>query len=193
MIEQLNLSIQLIISQTRQHLKILEIILAIPWGLFFLSCFNNRLLSLGIYPRSAQGILGIFLAPFLHVNFNHIFFNSIPLVVLSNFLLMNGLYYFLTVTLLITMCSGLLIWCFAKPGIHIGASALITGYWGLLITNSLQQNNMTSYILGALSFYYFSGILLGIFPSKKGISWEGHFFGLLSGVFLPHILKLTIA
>lgn len=97
-------------------------------------------------------------APLLHANFNHLFFNSIPLVVLSNFILINGLLYFLYVTLFITLLSGFLIWCFAKPGIHLGASSLITGYWGLLVSDILQQGTVTAIILGIISLYYFAGI-----------------------------------
>ncbi|WP_028388484.1 rhomboid family intramembrane serine protease [Legionella fairfieldensis] len=182
MIEQLNTSMELINSQTRANLNILAIVLLIPWSVYFLNQFlGNRLFYLGIIPRRVYGLFGIFLAPVLHANFNHLFFNSIPLIVLSNFILINGLSYFLWVTVIITILSGMLIWCFAKPGIHIGASALITGYWALLISDIFQQGTLTAIILGVLSVYYFAGIFLGIFPGKKGVSWEGHLFGLLAG------------
>ncbi len=65
---------------------------------------NYRLNLLGIYPRNPFGLLGIVTSPFLHGNFNHLFFNSIPLFVLAGFVMMNGLTTFAfvtTVTLLI--------------------------------------------------------------------------------------------
>lgn len=181
-IDQLNESINLIISQTQANLKTLAVILFIPWFVYLLNLLmNNHLLYLGIIPRRIYGLFGILFAPLLHANFNHLFFNSVPLLVLSNFVLINGLAYFIWVTLLITLISGLLIWCFAKKGLHIGASALITGYWGLLVSDILQQGTVTAIILGLISLYYFAGIFLGIFPGKKGVSWEGHLFGLLAG------------
>ncbi|MBA3536367.1 MAG: rhomboid family intramembrane serine protease [Tatlockia sp.] len=190
MLDQLLESLNLIISQTQANFQILAIILMILWTVFFLNLLlGKRLLYLGIIPRHLFGLPGIFFAPFLHANFNHLFFNSIPLVVLANFLLINGLPYFLWVTLAIIVFSGILIWCFAKPGIHLGASALITGYWGLLVTDILQKGTITAIILGVISLYYFAGIFYGVFPGKKGVSWEGHLFGLLAGFATSYLIK----
>lgn len=186
----INQSIELIIQQTQANLKTLVIIIALPWIMYFLVILTNRrLLILGIVPRHLFGLIGIVFAPLLHANFNHLFFNSIPLLVLSNFLLIQGLPYFLSVTSYIALLSGLAIWCFAKPGLHVGASALITGYWAFLVSNIYQQGGVTNIILGLISLYYFAGIFLGIFPSKKGVSWEGHLFGLLAGFATSYLLS----
>ena len=104
-------------------------------------------------------------------------------------MLINGWPYFLIVTLAITLLSGLLIWCFAKPGLHIGASAVITGFWGLLLMNSYQQASVTSIMLGVVSVYYFAGIFYGVFPGNKGVSWQGHLFGLIAGLVTGYLLK----
>lgn len=114
-------------------------------------------------------------------------------MVLSNFILVNGLPYFLWVTLFITIISGVLIWCFAKFGNHVGASAVITGYWGLLVSDILQQGTVTAVILGILSLYYFAGIFFGIFPGKKGVSWEGHLFGLVAGFATSYLINYVPA
>lgn len=189
MLSELNASFNLIISQTEANLSTLAIIIAIPWLVFILNeCLQKRLLYLGIIPRRIYGLPGIIFSPLLHANFNHLFFNTIPLLVLSDFILINGLPYFLIATLSICLISGILVWCFAKEGIHVGASALITGYWGLLIMNSLQSGTLTALILGGLSLYYFAGIFLGIFPGRKGMSWEGHLFGLIAGLLTSYLM-----
>lgn len=191
MINELLNSLNLIIAQTHHNLPLLAIILLIPWSIFFFTqLVNKKLLLLGIIPRHAIGLPGLLFAPLLHANFNHIFFNSIPLVVLSNFILVSGLDIYLIVTSCITLLSGLAIWCFAKPGLYIGASALITGYWGYLVINLYQSGTLTTIILGLLSLYYFAGIFLGIFPSQKGVSWEGHLFGLISGFITSYAIKM---
>jgi membrane associated rhomboid family serine protease len=193
MIDELMRSLNVIISQTQNNFKILGVILLIPWIFFFISHFiYKRILLLGIIPRHIRGLPGILCAPLLHANFNHIFFNSIPLLVLSNFILIDGLHYYLLVTLFITVLSGLAIWCFAIPGLHIGASALITGYWGFLICNIYQQGTLTTIILGLVSLYYFAGIFFGIFPREKGVSWQGHLFGLLAGIATSYILSIGL-
>ena len=190
MINELTSSLNIIFNQTRSNLTLLSLILLIPWIMFVITHFiSNRFLLLGIQPRHIRGIPGILFAPLLHSNFNHLFFNSLPLIVLSNFILIDGLKYFLIVTLIITLMSGLAIWCFAKPGLYIGASALITGYWGFLISNIYQNGTLTTIVLGLLSLYYFSGIFLGIFPSQKGVSWQGHLFGLLAGLATSYLFE----
>ena len=187
MFDQLITSLNIIKIQIQNNLPTLGLVLLIPWSLYFISsCITNRILLLGIIPRRLRGLPGIIFAPLLHANFNHIFFNSIPLIVLSCFILINGLYYYLIVTLL----SGSAIWCFAKNGLHIGASALITGYWGFLVANIYQHTTPLTIILGILSIYYFAGIFLGIFPKEKGVSWQGHLFGLLAGVVSSYLFKL---
>lgn len=187
MLDELNHSLTLIATQTNRNLPILATILGILWFVYILNILlNHRLFYLGIFPRRLLGLPGILFAPFLHANFNHLFFNCIPLIVLGNFILIQGLDYFYLVTLSITVVSGFLIWCFAKPGLHIGASAVITGYWGLLVTNIFQMGTLTAIILGVVCLYYFAGIFLGIFPTKKGVSWEGHLFGLISGFLVSY-------
>ncbi|HAT1959025.1 rhomboid family intramembrane serine protease [Legionella pneumophila] len=191
MINELTASLNVIVTQTQNNLKILGVILLIPWSIFFISHFiSNKILLFGIIPRHILGLPGILLAPLLHANFNHLFFNSIPLLVLSNFILINGVNYYLIVTMMITIFSGTLIWCFAKRGIHIGASGLITGYWGFLVYNIYQTGTLTTIILGLLSLYYFAGIFLGIFPGEKGVSWQGHLFGLLAGFLTSYLLEI---
>ncbi|WP_131779407.1 rhomboid family intramembrane serine protease [Legionella bozemanae] len=190
MLEELNNSLNWIISQTKNNIPILEIILLIIWLFFFASLFFRNILLLGIIPRRVYGLPGILFAPLLHANFNHIFFNSIPLVVLSNFILINGLSYFLVVTIMITVLSGIAIWCFAKPGLHIGASGLITGYWGFLVSNIYQSGTLTTIILGIICIYYFAGIFFGIFPKEKGVSWEAHLFGLLAGLATSYLFAM---
>ncbi|KTD24932.1 AraC family transcriptional regulator [Legionella maceachernii] len=190
MLDQLTASLDQIINQTQANWHTLLIILLVPWLVFILNALmGKRLLFLGIIPRHILGLPGILFAPLLHANFNHLFFNSIPLLVLSNFILVNGLTYFLWVTVIITLLSGVLIWLFAKPGIHVGASSLITGYWGLLVSDIVQQGTLTAIILGIISLYYFAGIFFGIFPSKKGVSWEGHLFGLLAGLATSYLMS----
>jgi len=182
-------SVLFITDQIQLNLETLAWITLIIWGIYFINqALGQRLLFLGIIPRKSYGLFGILLAPFLHANFNHLFFNTIPLLLLSAFILVNGLHYFLMATLLITMISGVLIWLFAKPGLHVGASGVVTGYWGLLVADIYQNGSATAILLGVVSLYYFAGIFLGIFPSKRGVSWEGHLFGLLAGIATAFIL-----
>lgn len=189
LIEHISDSFTLIASQSKTNLRFLSEILLLLWGIFIINLMlGNRLLYLGIRPRHVSGLPGIFFAPFLHANFNHLFFNSIPLIVLANFILIQGISFFLNVSALIILFSGLLTWCFAKDGLHVGASGVITGYWGYLISQAYYQSTMTSIILALVCVVYFAGILYAVFPGKKHISWQGHLFGLISGLGVGYYL-----
>lgn len=192
MFDVLQESVTLISQQTKANLPTLGVIALVPCVFFILTKLSqNRLLWLGIVPRHIFGLIGIVFAPVLHADFNHLFFNLIPLVILSNFILIDGFNLFILVTIFIAFISGFLTWCLAKPGVHVGASALVTGYWGYLVSNILQKGTFTAIILGLVSLYYFFGIFIGIFPAKRGISWEGHLFGLIAGVVTSYLLKFT--
>jgi membrane associated rhomboid family serine protease len=194
MLAELENSITIISEQTQANLPILGYIALLPTLVFLVNTLlQNRLFILGIFPRHIWGLVGIIFSPFLHADFNHLFFNLVPLIVLANFILINGLDLFLVVTAVIMLISGFLIWCFGKSGVHIGASAVVTGYWAYLVGNIYQQGTVTAIILGIVCLYYFFGIFLGIFPAKRGVSWEGHLFGLMAGGAVSYCLPLFLA
>lgn len=189
MLNELTNSLNIIVSHTHDNLPAIKYIIIVLWGVFWVNLLlGRRLLWLGIQPRCWLSLPGILFAPLLHVNFSHLFFNTIPLIVLSNFLLINGINYFIYATGFIILLSGMLIWCFGRPGIHVGASAVVTGYWGLLVLNSVNNSSLTTIILAAICLYYFAGIFFGIFPAKKGVSWDGHLFGLISGLITSYLM-----
>lgn len=153
------------------------------WAVFFLNLLiGYRLNLLGIYPRRWFGMPGIIISPFLHANFTHLFFNSIPLLVLSDFVLSVQAVHFAAITSVIICGSGILLWLFGRRGIHIGASALVMGYLGYLLAHAYQQPSVSSILLALVCVYYFGSLLLGLFPSEEKISWEGHLFGFLIGL-----------
>lgn len=179
-----------IVEQTQNNLYLVFGILGALWIAFFLTILSGRtLLILGIFPRNPFGLLGIIFSPLLHANFNHIFFNSIPLFLLSDFMLIDGVEHFINTTIYITLISGLLTWLFGRKAIHIGASGLITGYWSYLVINSYHTGGVMAIILGIICIYYFAGIFFGIFPSEKGVSWEGHLFGFIAGIIVNYGLN----
>lgn len=158
-------------------------VVGIFWVIYLLDMLlKHRLVILGIYPRHLIGLPGIIFSPFLHGNFEHLFFNSIPLFVLVDFVLMEGMQQFLMVSLYIIIGSGILLWILGRRGIHIGASSLISGYFGYLITNAYRHPSISAIILAAICLYYFSSILLGLFPQEDKVSWEGHVFGFITGI-----------
>jgi membrane associated rhomboid family serine protease len=176
-----------------QHLPFALTWLAIIWGVQLVNwLLGYRLNYLGIHPRRVEGLPGIVLAPFLHGSFNHLFFNSIPLLIFFDFLSMNGKRPFYWVTGTIVIVSGVLIWLFGRSKtIHVGASSLILGYMGYLLVNTYYHPGLLTFLLAVVAVYYFGvGLLATLLSPKAGTSWEGHLFGLLAGIATPYILQL---
>jgi membrane associated rhomboid family serine protease len=161
---------------------------------------KSKLNELGIYPRSASGLLGIIFSPFLHGDFNHLFFNTIPLFVLGMFILALGQSEFIAVSVLIALLEGILVWLFGRKYLHIGASGVISGYFGFVLGLAYFYPTIISLVLAFVAIYYFGSIIAGIIPTSSLISWECHLAGLLAGlavmyamVFVPGFERWAVA
>jgi len=158
-------------------------LVAVLWVIqFFNAAMGYRLNLLGIWPRKIYGLPGIIFSPFLHGSTGHLFFNSIPLLILINLLLISGLHFFIELTIFIAVISGFATWLFARPGVHVGASGVLMGYWGFLLMHSYFYPSVTTIIAAVLCLYYLSSLFFNLFPSGPNISWEGHVFGCASGM-----------
>ena len=168
--------------------------IGILWAIHIINCAAQHHLNvLGIRSRSFSGLPGIVFSPFLHGDFNHLFFNTIPLFVLSDLILPEGKVMFFYISGTIILLSGTLIWLFGRPGIHIGASSLIMGYFGYLLSKSYFNLTATSVVLAGFCLYYFGGLFFSLFPgAQKNVSWEGHIFGFVSGIFTACYLQKII-
>lgn len=185
---------QLIAAMQHNYIFALKL-LSIFWAVHILNVFaGHRLNILGIIPRRWYGLPGIIFSPFLHGDFTHLFFNSIPFFVLSDLLLTEGHLIYYSVSIEVILLGGFCVWLVGKRGLHIGASGLIMGYFGYLLAKAYFQFTASTLIVAGLCLYYFGGLFLAIFPSiKKNISWEGHLFGFLSGIFAAYANKTILA
>lgn len=172
----------LILASQKNLLLSLEIVVFF-WLVHIVNlCLGMRLNLLGILPRRARGLPGIVFSPFLHGNFEHLFFNSVAMFILIDLMLIYGLPIFIATTIIVILVCGFLVWCFARRGIHIGASGLMLGYWAFLLVNAYFQGGATAWVLAALCLYYLAGLGLSLIPGDAGTSFEAHIFGAIGGV-----------
>lgn len=136
----------------------------------------------GILPRTQSGLRGIVFAPFIHVSPQHLLLNTGPLLVLSWLVLTHGPWTFLRVTFLIQLAGGGAVWALARGSYHVGASGLVMGYFGYLVTSAVLRRSWTSFFVAALAVLTYGGLLTGVLPGKGHVSWEMHLAGLLAGV-----------
>ena len=143
----------------------------------------------GLYPRSLSGSIGIITSPLIHGGYTHLLSNSLPVFVLT-----AGLIYFypetaFKVIIIIYIFTGLLVWLFARPVYHIGASGLIYGFAAFLFFSGIFKRDNRSIGLALLVTFLYGGMVWGILPGQPGISWESHFFGGITGLICAFIFR----
>lgn len=150
--------------------------------------FGQKLNLYGIIPRHLIGLRGILFAPFLHGGLGHLIANTIPFLVLGWFVMLQETSDFFVVTAITMLVSGLGVWLFGAPGVHVGASALIFGYLGFLLLRGYFERNFPSILLSLVVGFLYGGAIWGVLPTRPGISWEGHLFGFIGGVIAARLL-----
>jgi membrane associated rhomboid family serine protease len=143
----------------------------------------------GILPREFSGLKGVLLSPFIHGDWNHVFNNSLPLLILG-----WAMFYFYRslapkVILLSFLLAGLYTWISARTAYHIGASGLVYALFGFLFISGFLRKYIPLVALSFLVAFLYGSLIWGILPWDKSISWEGHFWGLLIGLILAVVYR----
>jgi membrane associated rhomboid family serine protease len=66
---------------------------------------------------------------------------------------------------------------------------LIFGYVGYLLARGVLKRSLGPMILALLVAVVYGGVLWGVLPGQRGVSWEGHLFGFVGGVVAARILE----
>lgn len=174
-----------LLQSIKEHAVLLFGLLAIMWAVevvdFLLPLVD--LDQLGIRPRSERGLVGILLSPFLHVGFGHLISNSIPFLLLGGLVMTGGRRRFLMLSLWVTLAGGSGVWLLGgSRTVHLGASLLIFGYLGFLLTRGIAERSIGGVLVSLGLLVGYGGMLYGILPGQPGISWLGHLSGFLAGV-----------
>ena len=144
----------------------------------------------GILPHNVSRLPEIFTAPFLHVSWQHIEGNTVPLFVLGVLAAYRGIKKFLLMTLIVAVASGLAVWLFqsgSEP--TVGASGLIFGYFGYVVVRGFFDRNLLDIGVGIVAGLLYWTILQVAIPGTPGISWIGHLGGLFGGVLAAWLLR----
>ena len=154
------------------------------WLSFFLQyVYNWPIGDFGILPRTLIGIIGIFTAPLIHGNVMHLVSNTIPLLFLGSVLFffynrIGGVVFFRAY-----FWTNILVWLFARPANHIGASGVVYGLAFFLIFFGLFRRDFVSILISVLTLLLYGGVFYGILPTDPRVSWESHFAGAAVGLF----------
>ncbi len=188
MLSELSTEISDFIEVSKQYLPTLLKWIALLWIFNIINwSTGSHLNQFGIRPRRLRGLIGIVMAPILHANFTHLLFNTVPLLCLGLFVMSLGLTQFYWATGIICILSGFAVWVIGRVGTHIGASALISGYFGYVVASAYVQPTFTTFFCAGVALYYFGGILFSLFPTEETTSWEGHLTGFIAGLIAMYL------
>lgn len=173
--------------------KTIGAMLLVLWAIEIVNALvGHRLNAWGILPRRVEGLPGIVLSPFLHGSFAHLAANSLTLAIFGSMIAMRSLRELFFVTIGGALLAGIGTWLFGSLfgplGVHVGASGVLFAYFGYLIAIGIFERRILSIVVSVLLLVVFGGMLYGVLPGQNGISWEGHLFGFLGGVFLARFV-----
>jgi membrane associated rhomboid family serine protease len=175
-------------NKSLESIKAILFFIGLIWGMHFLS-FIIPLQKYGVIPRVfPRGLFGILLGPLVHANFGHLLANSVGLLSFGPLIALFESKHFYKVFFVVYFLHGLLIWCFARGGSHIGASGLIFGLFGYLLSIGFFKKRIKYIFISAMVLIGYGGMITGVLPTGSHVSWEGHLFGLLSGVLMAKLL-----
>ncbi|MCS6818877.1 MAG: rhomboid family intramembrane serine protease [Chitinophagales bacterium] len=148
-----------------------------------------ELSRLGIFPGNTSGLKGIFFAPFIHGNLEHLLYNSAALLFLLTVLLNSYPFAAGAVIVFSQLFSGLIVWLFAaEDAYHIGSSGIIYGIAAFLISSGFLRKDRYAFSVAILILLTYGGIAAGFFP-KEGISWQSHIAGAIAGMIMALIFR----
>lgn len=177
-----------IFSHNFISIPVLSVVLI--WLIYYLEIkFEINFNRYGIYPQTLTGLRGIIFSPFLHSSIEHLFSNSIPLLVM-----LASLYYFYEgiatkVLLWGIFLTGLLTWSFARPSYHIGASGVVYFLVSFIFFSGVFRKYYRLAAVSLIVVFLYGSTVWYIFPVEEKISWEGHLSGFLIGFIFAFIFK----
>jgi membrane associated rhomboid family serine protease len=174
----------------RNSILIAAFFAVLIWGLkLFEFVLGVDLYTLGVYPRTQSGLLGIATAPLIHGSWEHVIGNTLPLVLLGSMLIYGYPKSRFWALAGIWLLSGTGVWLFARSSYHFGASGLTHGIFFYLFVGGILRRDRRSAALLMVAFYMYGGMLLTILPHDPGVSFESHFFGAASGAILAYAFR----
>ena len=159
---------------------------------------GGRLDDNGIKPLTSDGLWGIIVAPLLHANWEHLFANTVPLLVLGFLMTLAGMSRFIWATAIVWILGGFGTWLIGNlgsscgPTDHIGASGLIFGWLAFLLVFGFFVRRVWNVIVGLVVLFAYGGVLFGAMPVLHqcgGVSWQGHLCGAVAGVVAAYLLS----
>jgi membrane associated rhomboid family serine protease len=162
------------------------VLLVLLMGLSHLTqfVFDLSFVQFGIYPRSTNGLIGIITSPLIHGSFNHLFNNSVPIIIMGGLLFYFYKEVAFKVSVWIYLMVGVWTWIYAREAYHIGASGVLYGLFSFLLISGFIRRNKQLISLSFAVIFLYGSLVWGLFPIDVKISFEAHMWGFIAGIIL---------
>jgi membrane associated rhomboid family serine protease len=150
--------------------------------------FGGVFNGFGIHPRELSSVYTILTAPWLHGDFAHLFNNLWAFVIFGSLCMFNGPRVFARASIVIIVLGGGLLWLFGRDASHIGASGWVFGLWSFAIAQGWFERSPRTIFVAVAVVILYGGVAWGMWPTGGRISFEGHIFGALAGVFAAYMV-----
>ena len=157
-------------------------LVGLMWSVFAIDrTYDLSLNRFGLLPRDAHGAVGVIAAPLLHADPEHLFNNSVPMLVLGwclFFFYPRSAWWALIGTWIST---GVFVWLSARPDHHIGASGVVYALAAFVFLSGLLRRQRQLVALSMLMVFLYGSLAWGVLPIEERMSWESHLWGGISG------------
>lgn len=184
------------VSNWLYQLRFLGYLVIIAWGVAIVNfgLLGKTLNRFGLVPRTLIGLPGILLSPFLHTDWQHLEGNTVFYLIFGGLVFLREPSDFGAITAAIAVVSGSALWLIGRPVRYVGASGVLFGYIGFLLSFAYFDRNLSSVlvlILTVMLVFFtqrFGHTLWLIVPIRKQMAWDGHLVGLLAGILVARHL-----
>ena len=162
------------------------LILAVPWAQEMIDqIFFDGSWNLPLYPRSLEGLLGIFTAPFSHSGFAHLIGNSIAFVIFSWLILAKSKRDYWITFFIGWLGGGAVAWLVGPGPVH-GLSGVVYTLFGYLLAIGWLEKRIVPLLISVFVLLNYGAFIWGILPMQPLVAWWGHLIGLLLGIFAAY-------
>lgn len=174
----------------RLALKTALIFTALLWLILIVDSYLGlELKRFGLRPKHFEGLIGIFTAPLLHGGAEHMFANTLPLIVSLSAILYLYPRSAARVIPIIWLGSGALAWLIGRPSLHFGASGFVYGLLAYVFISGIFRFDMRSVAVSIMVWFLYGSMIWGVLPIRPNMSWELHLSGAILGVALAIVFK----
>ena len=160
-----------------------SLFVAILWSIkLYEIAFDVNLAWYGLYPRTIHGLIGVATSPLLHGDLPHLISNTLPLLILGSIVFFFYRTIAFQVFFWVYLMTGIWVWAAGRDSYHIGASGLIYGFVAFLFFSGIFRKDTRLLALSLFVVFMYGGIVWGILPLWRGVSYESHFLGALAGL-----------